>query len=96
VDAHRKLTFVVNRFPYTDATERAQALLDELTSDPTFQREQQAERTRRVSERLLAEADELLERGDAAGAREKWRQIIDQFPDSEFAQTAQEKLDESR
>ncbi len=96
VDAHRKRSFIVERCPYTKATERTRALLEQLSSDPSFQREQAAERTRRVSERLLAEADELLAQGDVAAAREKWKQIIEQFPGSDFANTAQEKLDKSR
>ena len=96
VDAHRKLSFIVERFPYTKATDRARQIMEQLSNDEGFKREQRAERTRRVCERLLAEADALVADNDLAGARAKWRQILEQYGDSDFATTAQDKLDEHR
>jgi hypothetical protein len=96
VDAHRKLSFIVERFPHTKASDRARETLEALASDESFKREQRAERTRRVCERLLAEADALVADNDLAGARAKWRQILEQYGDSDFATTAQDKLDEHR
>ncbi len=96
VDAHRKLSFIVERFPSTKATDRARQILEQLSNDEGFKREQKAERTRRICERLLTEADALLADNDLAGARAKWRQILEQYGDSDFASTARDKLDEHR
>ncbi|MCK4871225.1 MAG: TlpA family protein disulfide reductase [Phycisphaerales bacterium] len=94
IDAHRKLSFILDRFPSANSTRRAKHILDDLEADPGFIAERQARRIRLACEKLLSETENLLDAGDAAGAEAKLLEIIEQYPDSDYAATAREKLDE--
>jgi hypothetical protein len=94
IDAYRKLKFIAEKYRRSEGARRAQDLIRAMEQDPAFEAEQQAYEMRLDCEALLNEVQAAIDENDIVKAKSKLKTIISRYPDSQYAQTAQEKLDE--
>lgn len=94
IDAYRKLQFIAEKYRRSEGAKRAQELIRAMEQDPAFEAEQQAYEMRLDCEALLNEVQAALDENDIVKAKSKLKTIISRYPDSQYAQTAQEQLDE--
>jgi tetratricopeptide (TPR) repeat protein len=82
---------VAKDFKGSKAAKKAKAAIEEMKSDEKIMAKIQAAEQKKECEEWLDMARSLAKTGDKAGAVEYYNRIIEKYPDSRYAKTAQEE-----
>src|SRR5262249_9440336 len=94
--AYRKFKAVAQDFPTTDAGKSAADAAAAYESDAAFMKRLHDEEIAAKAKPMLALADSYRSAGKRDQARRKYQDVIDQFPETSFAQAAKQALDEMK
>lgn len=95
-DAMKEYNRIVDKWPETPSGKKAQTQLDKMQKDPAFSKEVRETAAAKKCKGWLQTARGLAKNGRVDEARRYYKRVIDEFPNTSFAETAKtemEKLD---
>jgi tetratricopeptide (TPR) repeat protein len=91
-EALREYSFVSQSFPGTDAAKKAAARISDMRTDPAVQRHLlEAEREAEINSKFQL-AENLLNAGKYDRAAAAYREIVEKYPNSPYAEKAMQRL----
>jgi len=93
-EAADALDAIAQRYPDVEQAAEANGLRKKLDADPDMARKIREDRVRAEAERLLAVADGLRRNRMPKKAAEEYRKVIERYPDTSFAKTAEQRITE--
>ncbi len=91
--ATKEYTRIVDKWPDTPSGKKAQAHLDKLQKDPSLSKEVQETAAAKKCKGWLQTARGLAKNDRVDEARKYYKRIIDEFPNTSFAETARIEMD---
>ena len=95
-EAYEKFQTVATQFGDTPAAAAAAEAVKAYDADPAFQRRMKDRAAAPKARALLNLAENYRNAGMLDEARKRYREVIDQFPGTTFAETAKSELDKTR
>jgi hypothetical protein len=95
-EAYRKFKSVAQDYPETTAGHDAASAVAAYEADPQFMRDVRDDAVAAKAKPLLGLADSYRTAGKLDQARDKYQDVIRQFPDTRFAETAKRRLEEMK
>jgi tetratricopeptide (TPR) repeat protein len=92
--AYRKAKAIVQDFGSTESGKAAAGIVQSYESDPAFMKTLQDEAVAAKAKPMLALAESYRAAGKIAQARQKYLDVLDQFPNTSFAQSARSALED--
>lgn len=91
--AQKEYVRIVDKWPDTPSGKKAQAHLDRMQNDPSFSKEVRETAAAKKCKGWLQTARSLAKNDRVDEARRYYKRIIDEFPNTSFAETAQAEMD---
>ena len=91
--AQKEYTRIVDKWPDTPSGKKAQSHLDRMQKDPSFSKEVRESAAAKKCKGWLQTARGLAKNDRVDEARRYYKRIIDEFPNTSFAETAKTEMD---